>query len=128
MFTHFFVVCNPCSTVPERVGDIDVAVVGGKLNISWSSTPEPNDFLWNYTVLVTNSRTGDTILRRELSMNITEHIIYEPHPQLGINLFFFVFFAYQANSVVEGVSYDVSVFVTNGKGNSATVSKQFLGK
>lgn len=84
--THFFVVCNPCSTVPERVGEIDVAVVGGNLNISWSSTPEPNDFFWNYTVLVTNSRTGDTTLRRVLSMNITEHIIYEPHQQLGINL------------------------------------------
>ena len=78
-------------TVPEGVGEIDVTVMKGKINISWGPTPEPNDFFWKYTVYLTNSKTGDTILHRVLSMNITK--LYDvPDQQLGIYLHTCIYF------------------------------------
>ena len=71
-------------TVPDRVREIEVSVVGReRLNISWEETLEPNDFTWNYTVSVTDNITGTEVFSSKLPMNETQ-IIDEPFQKLGM--------------------------------------------
>ena len=57
---------------PEGVGTISVAVVEDKLSISWGATPEPNDFYWNYTVTVSDSKTEREVFSDVVSMKETQ--------------------------------------------------------
>ena len=57
--------------VPERVGNISLSLIGEELNIAWGHTLEPNDFPWNYTVSIINTKTGSEVFRRQLPNTLT---------------------------------------------------------
>ena len=57
--------------VPERVGNISLSLIEEELNIAWGHTLEPNDFSWNYTVSIINTKTGSEVFRRVLPNTLT---------------------------------------------------------
>ena len=101
-----------------------MAVIEDKLDISWDATPEPNDFYWNYTVSIINTKTNGEIFSDTVSMNVTK----ASTQKLGLLLLYSLIPNTRCYySTAKGVQYNVSVFVTNRRGRSS--SKVFsIGK
>ena len=43
-----------------------MSVRGEEYTIAWGHTLEPNDFSWNYTVSIINTKSGSEVFRRVL--------------------------------------------------------------
>ena len=78
----FMHICLLFRSVPGPVqGLVVVSVMERKLNISWEEPAEPNDYILNYTVTITDISTG-TELSRTVVLDTEKFTVSQP---LGIH-------------------------------------------
>ena len=62
--------------MPGPVEGVSGGCAGGdNRTISWKGLPQPNDYVWKYTVTVTDFTTGQEIIRTDLPTNATELLL-----------------------------------------------------
>ena len=98
-----------------------VSVMERRLNISWEEPAEPNDYILNYIVTITDISTG-TELSRTVVLDVHRYTILTK--TLGMRCNYIILSVLRFSPVsVEGVPYNVIVFATNGRGRGPNVSK-----